>query len=218
MDAHLLIEQFITSCSHDLRSPNTSIKGLVQVAEMHPHTAEIHECLERINITTDKMEQVLKSLEELLITNQHVTEKVKLNCNEITNEALKPFQAELDKESIVLKQNINVDEQWSADAYTFPLMLNHMLSNAIMYQDKGKKRKRIQLNVLVKDGFTLLQVSDNGIGIPENVQPQIFKPFYKGNEQTNGVGMGLFQLMLLTEKSGDNYSLLLKKMKDPLLA
>ncbi|MCZ8216700.1 MAG: HAMP domain-containing sensor histidine kinase [Cyclobacteriaceae bacterium] len=45
-------------------------------------------------------------------------------------------------------------------------------------------------------------MSDNGIGIPENVQPQIFKPFYKGNEQTNGVGMGLFQLMLLTEKSG----------------
>lgn len=202
MDANQLIDQFITSCSHDLRSPIASIKGLVQVAELHPHTAEIHECLEHINSTTDKMEKLLKSLEEFLVTNHHVTEKITGNCEEMTNNVLKSFEDILDKESITLKKNIKVSVQSQIDPYTFPLMLTHLISNATMFQDKRRKKKNIKLNMLTRDRFTLLQVSDNGIGIPAEVLPHIFKPFFRGSEHSNGIGMGLFQLSHLVEKSG----------------
>lgn len=211
MDANQLIDRFITSCSHDLRSPITSIKGLVQIAELHPHTAEIHECLERINNTTDKMEKLLKSLEEFLVTNHHVTEKVASNCEEMTNSVLKSFEDIIDKESITLKKNIKVASKWQVDPYTFPLMLVHLLNNAVMFQDKRKKKKHIKLTVLTRDGFTLLQVSDNGIGVPSDVQPHIFKPFYKGNENANGLGMGLFQLSHLVKKSDSQLFLISKE-------
>lgn len=211
MDANQLIDRFITSCSHDLRSPITSIKGLVQVAELHPHTAEIHECLERINSTTDKMEKLLKSLEEFLVTNHHVTEKVKADCELMTSSVLKSFEDILDQESITLKKNIKVAEEWQVDPYSFPLILTHLLNNAVMFQDARKKKKQIKLNVHVRDRFTLLQVSDNGIGIPQHVQPHIFKPFYKGSEKSNGIGMGLFQLSQLVEKSNGQLFLISKE-------
>lgn len=210
MDANQLIDRFITSCSHDLRSPITSIKGLVQVAELHPHTAEIHECLERINSTTDKMEKLLQSLEEFLITNQHVTEKVSGACEALTNSVLKGYEEMLDQESITLKKDIKVAEQ-NIDPYTFPLMLTHLLNNAVMFQDKRKKKKQIKLNIHTQDRFTLLQVSDNGIGIPAAVQPNIFKPFYRGSEYSTGLGMGLFQLNRLVEKSDAQLFLISKE-------
>ncbi|GCC53273.1 hypothetical protein SanaruYs_35160 [Chryseotalea sanaruensis] len=211
MDANQLIDRFITSCSHDLRSPLTSIKGLVQVAELHPHTAEIHECLERINSTTDKMEKLLKSLEEFLITNHHITKKVNVDCEEMTNSVLKSFEDILDQKSITLKKNIKVAEECQIDPYSFPLILTHLLNNAVMFQDSRKKKKQIKLNVHARDRFTLLQVSDNGIGIPQHVQPHIFKPFYKGSEKSNGLGMGLFQLSHLIEKSDSQLFLISKE-------
>lgn len=201
MDANQLIDRFIISCSHDLRSPLASIKGLVQVAELQPHTAEVHECLEHITTTTDKMERLLKSLEEFLVINHHVTEKIASNCEDMTASVLTKFENNLDKEAITLEKNIQVEEHWSIDPYTFPLMLTHLLNNAVMFQDKRKKKKNIKVNVLSKEGVTLLQVCDNGIGMPSAIQPHIFKPFYRGNEQVHGLGMGLFQLSLLAEKS-----------------
>lgn len=201
MDANQLIDSFITSCSHDLRSPIASIKGLVQIAELHPHTAEIHECLEHIQGTTSKMEKLLNALEEFLITNHHVSEKVESDCEKMTQEVLKGFENLLNKESITLKKNIQVAKAWRADTYTFPLILKHLLSNAIMYQDVRKKKKQIKINVLAGDGFTLLEVSDNGFGIPESIQPHIFKPFYRGSKYSTGLGMGLFQISRLVEKS-----------------
>jgi signal transduction histidine kinase len=210
MDANQLIDRFITSCSHDLRSPLTSIKGLVQVAELQPHTAEVHECLERINSTTDKMEKLLQSLEEFLATNNHTTEKVTSNCEEMTSTVLRDFEDMLDQESITLRKNIKIAEQ-NIDPYTFPLMLTHLLSNAVMFQDKRKKKKQIKIDIGVQDRFVLLQVSDNGIGIPATIQPHIFKPFYRGSEYSTGLGMGLFQLSRLVEKSNSQLFLISKE-------
>lgn len=211
MDANQLIDCFIVSCSHDLRSPLASIKGLVQVAELHPHTAEVHECLEHINSTTDKMEKLLKSLEEFMVTNHHVMEKVATNCEEITARVLENYDETLEKESISLEKTILVEEHWSIDPYTFPLMLTHLLDNAVMFQDRRKKKKHIKVNVLTREGVTLLQVSDNGIGISSAIQPHIFKPFYKGSEQSTGLGMGLFQLSHLVEKSNSQLFFTSKK-------
>lgn len=201
MNANQLVDRFIESCSHDLRSPILSIKGLVQVAERLPHTKEMHKCLELINDSTIKMEMLLRSLEEFLVTSHHTILEQETNCQDLTNEVLKKFQSDIDTQSIQVNQEINVEELWKIDRYTFTLLLNHLLSNAITFQDSRKKRKKISISIASKDGFTILQVSDNGIGIPMSNQNTIFQPFHKACEHSSGLGMGLFQVSKLVDKT-----------------
>lgn len=201
MNANQLVDRFIESCSHDLRSPILSIKGLVQVASHLPHTDDMHKCLELITDSTAKMEAMLRSLEEFLVTTHHTVCEEETNCEEITKDVLKNFQNEINEQSIQVKKEINVEKLWKTDRYTFSLLLNHLLSNAIAFQDSRKKRKKISISIVSNDAFTILQVSDNGIGIPMPFQQAIFNPFYKACDHSSGLGMGLFQVKKLVEKT-----------------
>jgi signal transduction histidine kinase len=48
MNPNNLVDKFIYGCSHDLRSPVTSIQGLLRIADYYPHNGDIHKCLEMI--------------------------------------------------------------------------------------------------------------------------------------------------------------------------
>ncbi|MBK7106080.1 MAG: GHKL domain-containing protein [Ignavibacteriae bacterium] len=70
-------------------------------------------------------------------------------------------------------------------------VMNNLLSNAIKYTNEGK----IEISVLEKNKFVLINVKDTGIGIPENEIDRIFERFYRTEREressTPGTGLGL---------------------------
>jgi len=197
-----LIDRFMESCSHDLRAPVASIKGLVQIAEHYPHTQEIDECLHMIYDSAEKMEKMLRSFQEFLVTSHYIKKAVEANCEELIDTVLEPFMSTIDRIGIKLVKNIQVADPWHIDRYSFSLILKHLVSNAITYQDPIKANKEISIHVLANQRYTILQVNDNGLGIPKELQPKLFQPFFRGHETSSGLGMGLFQVSKLIENAG----------------
>lgn len=197
-----LIDRFMESCSHDLRAPVASIKGLVQIAEHYPHTHEIDECLHMIYDSAEKMEKMLRSFQEFLVTSHYIKKAVEANCEELIDTVLEPFMSTIDRIGIKLVKNIQVADPWHIDRYSFSLILKHLVSNAITYQDPIKANKEISIHVLANQRYTILQVNDNGLGIPKELQPKLFQPFFRGHETSSGLGMGLFQVSKLIENAG----------------
>lgn len=197
-----LIDRFMESCSHDLRAPVASIKGLVQIAEHYPHTQEIDECLHMIYDSAEKMEKMLRSFQEFLVTSHYIKKAVEANCEELIDTVLEPFMSTIDRIGIKLVKNIQVADPWHIDRYSFSLILKHLVSNAITYQDPVKANKEISIHVLANQRYTILQVNDNGLGIPKELQPKLFQPFFRGHETSSGLGMGLFQVSKLIENAG----------------
>jgi signal transduction histidine kinase len=197
-----LIDRFMESCSHDLRAPVASIKGLVQIAEHYPHTQEIDECLHMIYDSAEKMEKMLRSFQEFLVTSHYIKKAVEANCEELIDTVLEPFMSTIDRIGIKLVKNIQVADPWHIDRYSFSLILKHLVSNAITYQDPVKANKEISIHVLANQRYTILQVNDNGLGIPKELQPKLFQPFFRGHETSSGLGMGLFQVSKLVENAG----------------
>ncbi len=202
MNANQLVDHFILSCSHDLRAPVSSIKGLVKVAEYFPHHDEIHKCFEKINECTDKMDKLIHSLEEFMVTSHYTPVPTETDCEQFANDILENFQEELVAKNIIVKKEVRVTKPWFIDRYTFSLILKHLLSNAIAFQDNRKKKKCIAVKISTKKKFTLLEVSDNGMGIPTEFQQKIFQPFYRASTESTGLGMGLFQVSKLVDKNG----------------
>lgn len=202
MNANQLVDHFILSCSHDLRAPVSSIKGLVKVAEYFPHHDEIHKCFEKINECTDKMDKLIHSLEEFMVTSHYTPVPTETDCEQFANDILENFQEELVAKNIIVKKEVRVTKPWFIDRYTFSLLLKHLLSNAIAFQDNRKRKKCIAVKISTKKKFTLLEVSDNGMGIPTEFQQKIFQPFYRASTESTGLGMGLFQVSKLVDKNG----------------
>ena len=202
MNANQLVDHFILSCSHDLRAPVSSIKGLVKVAEYFPHHDEIHKCFEKINECTDKMDKLIHSLEEFMVISHYTPVPTETDCEQFANDILENFQEELVAKNIIVKKEVRVTKPWFIDRYTFSLLLKHLLSNAIAFQDNRKRKKCIAVKISTKKKFTLLEVSDNGMGIPTEFQQKIFQPFYRASTESTGLGMGLFQVSKLVDKNG----------------
>jgi DNA-binding NarL/FixJ family response regulator/anti-sigma regulatory factor (Ser/Thr protein kinase) len=78
------------------------------------------------------------------------------------------------------------------DSFAVDRILNNLLDNAVKYTDKGGS---INVSLTMVKKKVLLEISDTGIGIPQNQLDKIFEPYYQiSHEKRNiqGIGMGLF--------------------------
>lgn len=200
MDANELINCFIKSCSHDLRSPITSIKGLVNLAGYYAPNPETKECLVQINDCTNKMDSLLHSLQEFMEINTHEVVIKEEDCEQLLNNVLEDFQPALQANEIEITKKIEVPVTWTTDSFVFTGVLNHLVSNAIVFQNPEKPEKHINIQVKGTEATTILEVNDNGLGISTENQLRIFSPFFKAHVHSKGLGMGLFQVSHLAKK------------------
>jgi signal transduction histidine kinase len=86
-------------------------------------------------------------------------------------------------------------------AAAFELCLSNLLSNAIKYSDPAKDKRWVEVRAYVAaldDGGpleTVVEVRDNGLGVPEAKRSELFKRFFRAHEDSNvaieGTGLGL---------------------------
>lgn len=202
MTSQGLIEKFIYSCSHDLRAPVYSIQGLVRIAEYYPHHDEIHKCLEMIEACTHKMDKMISTLQEYMVNNQRALEFEQIDAHELIQNATKEFKNQLGLCKIDLITEVEPTASLNIDRYSAHKILEHLISNSIAFHDLEKKDRKIFVRVESNESGSLLEVSDNGKGIPEDQLTRIFDVFYRGTEHSIGLGMGLFLVKNLAEKMG----------------
>jgi signal transduction histidine kinase len=83
----------------------------------------------------------------------------------------------------------------------FELILSNLIANAIKYSDSAKEKRWVEIRARVTspaDGVepqTVVEVRDNGIGVPEAKRSRLFERFYRAHEDTrgdiDGTGLGL---------------------------
>lgn len=200
MEANELVTHFIKSCSHDLRTPITSIKGLVNLANYYAPDAETKECLSRIRECTNRMDSLLHSLQEFMEINTHEVVLKEEDCDQLLDNVLVSFQPNPIVNEIEIIRNIEVPTYWATDSFVFTRVLNHLVSNAIVFQNPHQPKKKININVTSTEAATVIEVKDNGIGISKKLGYKIFYPFFKGHDHSTGLGMGLFQVGHLAKK------------------
>ncbi len=195
-----VIEQFIHSCSHDLRAPLTSIKGLVKVAEYYPQNDEVHNCFLMIDRCTDTMDKLIRGLEEFMVINHYTINPEAINYQTLVDNSIEDYQDDLKNKSITVQVKINTPDAIITDRLIFSLIFKHLFKNAIAFQDEKKNNKFINIEIYFDQNAVQIKVSDNGIGISAAHNQKIFRPFFKASTQSKGVGMGLFLLNNLLNK------------------
>ncbi len=207
-EENALKADLISISSHQLRTSLSAIKWVMKMIldkDVGPLTTEQEGLLKKASDSNERMIALVNDLLNLNhaqdIVSGYTFEPVQLV--DLIESVLFEFTSETKKRNIeilFLKPDTHPGSI-SADKVKLRVVLQNLVENAIKYSKDGGK---VFLSLASNDGKLKLSVKDNGIGIPEDVQPQIFKKFYRAPNaekwQTVGSGLGLFMVKKIIER------------------
>jgi signal transduction histidine kinase len=197
-DVHLaeLRTQFVSSVSHELKTPLTSIRMFAEILQMRHVDAKRHdEYLETIVSESERLTRLLNNVLDFsrIERGQKTYRLEQGSLAEVIRSTVRTIQYPLAEQGFTLALDIADDlPPVSIDRDGMQQAVLNLLTNAMKYSGK---RRDIELR-LSRDGqAALIEVTDHGIGIPEKEQTRIFEKFYRAqvpeNRAISGTGLGL---------------------------
>ena len=189
---------FVNKVSHDLRTPLTSIRMFVETLQLGrlQDGAKQQEALEIISEETTRLSALINRLLDWarMESGRRSYELRREPVEPIVDAALGAFAPQRLDPRVKLTRTVEAGlPQVLADRQALAEALLDLLYNAYKYTDG--EEKRIEVRASRSGPAVLLEVADNGPGIPPREQKRIFDKFYRGSEPLlktiEGTGLGL---------------------------
>ena len=201
--------RFMFQASHELRSPLTSIQSMARaLSEGHlgPLTDRQQEMLNRIDIRSQTLSEVVGDLLTLAVGRAELAtlKPVRVDLVKLAREALGFNETRAQDRSVELELVAPLEEapvKGSEDGLRS--VLTNLLSNAIKYTPAGGK---VTLRLSEAKEQLVLEISDTGIGIPEEEQTSLFEEFFRASNAKAmshvGTGLGLAIVKATVQQHG----------------
>lgn len=149
---------------------------------------------------------MVDDLEQSLESPQKKAPDQQVDLAELIGKVLEEYSDKIKEQNIVVTTKIEQHVKLYMNASQFRVALAHVIDNAIQFSDDSKKRKFIE--VLGNVNFTSCSVNviDNGIGMEKGTESKVFDLFYRGTEQSKGLGIGLHVVREVLEQMGGSVS------------
>lgn len=183
----------LSSISHDLRTPLSSIMGaaslFLSTEDKLSHVMR-QELAQDIYNESDRLNRIVNNILQLV-----KLESQSLEINKQLNSIEEVIRAALDTlEKSLVNRHVNINLSPSLPPIIFDPMLiekvlNNILENAIKFSDPSSA---IDISAEIKNKYMMIKIGDRGPGIDENELKRIFTKFYQGRRlQNKGIGLGL---------------------------
>jgi signal transduction histidine kinase len=187
-------QNFMMAVTHELKTP-------ISVAKLNLET------LQKYNLDPGKQKKIIRNtLDEterldfltnnILISsqlegNRYESSKEELDLSTLLKDCINDFRIRFPER--IINQEIDADADVKGDALLLQIMINNLLENALKYSDKESP---VSAGLKKNSSGIVLQIKDQGPGIPFGEKKKIFSKFYRiSNEATrrkHGTGLGLY--------------------------
>ena len=203
MEANKAKSVFLSSMSHDIRTPMNGIIGMTQIALQHLEEKDrVEDCLKKIDESSQHLMELINEVLDMsrIESGNKILHAEPVQLLELIKGVITVCQPEILEEHQELTVDIEelAGDCVMADPVRLRQIFTNILSNAVKYTPSGGKihveAHRISENG--KDGNRYqFKIRDNGIGMSEEFQKRLFEPFTReDNSMTNarqGTGLGL---------------------------
>lgn len=188
------LDNFVYRISHDIRAPLSSCFGILDIMErekiidedLQPYFTLLKDVLARQEeVIKNILDYSRNSRGELILEEIPLKKMVMMTFNDLKY---------MENTSGKVNLKISIEETFTfySDKSRIQFILNNLISNALKYSTIEKESAEIEIHATKDKEETIIQVTDNGIGINEDVIPNIFKMFYRGTISSKGSGLGLY--------------------------
>ncbi|PTT59119.1 sensor histidine kinase [Arthrobacter sp. HMWF013] len=191
VDALAAKDDFVSSVSHEFRTPLTSILGYVELLLADGPDEEQQQPLE---IVKRNSERLLTLVSDLLASRngQLLVKPNPVDVAELVRASVSAAQPRADSSRVVLETDIPVQLEAHVDGPRISQVLDNLVSNAIKYSPDGGN---VVVALMQEDGHLTCQVSDTGMGMTPADQAEVFTKFFRTSNVRRtaipGVGLGL---------------------------
>jgi PAS domain S-box-containing protein len=201
------LDNFIYTASHDLRSPITNIEALVvllkeRLNESNHLTPETSEVLQRVNSSVNRLKRTIVDLTEISRLQNDNDENQKeeiLNIKEVYEEIVADLSYPTQLRACFIQTDFQV-HQLKFSRKNFRSILYNLLSNAVKYQSPERDCV-IHLHTRLEEPYVVLSIEDNGLGMNERHQKQLYTMFKRFHDHVEGTGIGLFMVKRIIDNA-----------------
>ena len=186
------LDAFFYRISHDLKGPISSLLGLTSIALKEVKDPYALEFIERQHVQTERLNAIITGLIKLTRLNQGELHKAKIDFNKLVDGCISSFSTLENFSAITIRKEIQPDIEFHSEWTLVNAILQNLIENAIKYSRADSPY--VQINVHKERESVVIEVHDNGQGIPAEHQSRIFEVFYRATQTSTGTGLGLYIL------------------------
>jgi PAS domain S-box-containing protein len=193
-------DNFIANAAHELRTPVTAVLGSADLIARWRDLPEelLDECVATLTRQTQRLSMLVRNmldLSRLQRSSSHIRVK-EVTLGEV---AARVLQGNPPPSGKTLEVAVDGDLRVLADSERLDQVLTNLLLNAYIY---GGGAVRVASSS--SDDSVVVAVSDDGLGVPAELVPQLFEPFSRGENSVGiqGSGLGLTIVRMLSEAMG----------------
>lgn len=190
-------EEWMTGISHDLRTPLSTIQGYGHMLESGHYNWNEEELKEIGQTLRDKSEYMVELVEDFslafkLKNNVVALETKKVDVHQLLQHIVLKFVNDRTIEKVQFSyMPVHLQPFIQADPRWFERMLDNLIFNAIKHNPENTT---ITISTAIKSDRVLIKIQDDGIGMDEETQKNLFDRYYRGTnttEKTEGAGLGM---------------------------
>lgn len=187
--------RFVADASHELRTPLTVLKGELESLIQQPHfTSDWHDRVGSALEEVDRLAHIVEGLFSIsrLDAGEAAAEWVPLDLAQLTAATVDQMSLLAEDKGITVTCDAATGVWVLGDRARLKQVVVNLLDNAIKYTPQGGL---VALTVAIQEDQAVLEVADNGIGIPSEALPLVFERFFRVDQtrsrERGGAGLGL---------------------------
>lgn len=202
---------FFSMTSHQFRTPLSTILLSAELLQKYGPRWDDQKRSEHLGRIQDAAKRLNSMLEDILVigrveSGRYVCSPKEFELIDFCRQSIHEMTInDRSEHELILEHEIQEIPVYQ-DAEVLHRVIDNLLSNAIKYSSKGT---RVTVNVSTEGKYVLLEVSDEGIGIPERDLKYLFQPFQRGSNANEipGTGIGLTIIQKSVEMMSGTVSL-----------
>jgi signal transduction histidine kinase len=197
MEVLKIKSDFVSSVSHEFKTPLTSIKALVERLQSGKvsEATKMDQYFSVISQDAEKLTRLVNNILDFSKIEEGKKEYdfVETDCAQLVTQQIETFKRDITKEGIEIHVHLEHDiPPVALDKVAVSQAISNLLDNAVKFSPEGKN---IDVSVRSDGENILIDLKDDGIGIPADEIDKIFDKFYQARnalkQSVKGTGLGL---------------------------
>jgi PAS domain S-box-containing protein len=202
------LDNFIYTASHDLKSPMSNIEGLLNtlkdsiLSEQGKMSADTDMIFQLMEKSINRFKTTILDLTEITKAQKAEDEDInELNFSQILEDVKLSIYDKIAESRATIITDFSGANTIKFSKKNLRSILYNLLSNAVKYRDKNRPSE-IFIKTEKADGFILVQIKDNGLGISKNGREKLFTMFKRFHDHVEGTGIGLYIVKRIMDNAG----------------
>ena len=189
------LRQFAYRTSHDLKAPITSSKRLLDYMQKDIKSGKLQSALsgnQKIKQLMVKMETLVSDIVALVRADVEEHDAETINLQDLLDRVKQRLELAATENNCKVLVTSDCPDSFYSEKARIEQIIDNLVSNGIKYKDETKSEHFVRIALTLKGSMLTIDVEDNGLGIPQSFQADMYKPFkrfHSGLKNSSGLGL-----------------------------